>query len=297
MVDKILEIQDLRKTYGKLEAVQQLTLQIPKGSVFGLLGPNGSGKTTTLGMVLGVIKPDSGSFRWFGKPLDFNARQKIGAILETPNFYPYLTARQNLKLVAEIKEIRNPRIDEVLELVALNERADSRFKTFSLGMKQRLAIASALLCNPQVLLLDEPTNGLDPQGIVQIRNLIKEIAQSGITIILASHLLSEIEKVCTHAAVLQKGKLLFTGTVAELTGHEGMIEIQAENQALLEKALQEIAAVAEVRKEEELLLVMLAQAISPAELNRELASKGIYASHLVFRKTSLEQQFLNLIKS
>ncbi len=296
-MEKILEIKSLRKHYGQIHAVEDLNLEIPKGSVFGILGPNGSGKTTTLGMVLGVIKPDAGSFTWFGRPHDFETKRKIGAILETPNFYPYMSGYKNLEVVAGIKEIKNPQIQEILHIVGLGERARSKFKSYSLGMKQRLAIASALLSEPEVLVLDEPTNGLDPQGIAQIRDLILDIASRGITIILASHLLVEIEKVCTHAAVLQKGNLLFSGTVDELTGHEGLIEISAVDNTALEKALQTMAPVDNVIPENGLLLVKLKSELSADELNRQLAAKGIYVNHLVFRKASIEKQFLNLIQN
>lgn len=295
-MEKILEINGLSKAYGKIQAVNQLKLDIPKGSVFGILGPNGSGKTTTLGMVLGVIKPDSGTYSWFGQRHNFGTKKRMGAILETPNFYPYMSGYQNLEVVAQIKELKNPKVGEILQTVGLGGRAKSKFRTYSLGMKQRLAIASALLSEPEVLVLDEPTNGLDPQGIAQIRDLIIEIASNGITIILASHLLVEIEKVCTHAAVLQKGVLKFAGTVDELTGHEGIIEISSNDNAKLLKALESLPAVESVNDENGILLVKLAKETPAEEINQLLAEKGIYANHLVFRKNSIETQFLNLIK-
>lgn len=296
-MEKILEIKDLSKSYGRINAVQSLSLAVPKGSVFGILGPNGSGKTTTLGMILGVIKPASGTFSWFGRPHDFETKRRIGAILETPNFYPYLSGYQNLEIVAAIKEIQDPKIHEILDTVGLGARARSKFKAYSLGMKQRLAIASALLSEPEVLVLDEPTNGLDPQGIAQIRELILNIAAQGITIILASHLLVEIEKVCTHAAVLQKGVLRFSGTVDELTGHEGLIEISATDNVALLQALGQFSAVETVTDQNGILLVKLKEEISAAEINRQLSGQGIYVNHLVFRKASIETQFLNLIQS
>ncbi len=291
----VLEIKGLTKTYGRVTAVKDLNLAIPQGSVFGILGPNGSGKTTTLGMVLGVIQPDYGSFSWFQQSLDFEAKQQIGAILETPNFYPYLSGRKNLEIVATIKELSNPPIDEVLETVNLKARAGSKFKTYSLGMKQRLAIASALLNNPQVMVLDEPTNGLDPQGIAEIRQLIIDVASRGITVILASHLLVEIEKVCTHAAVLRHGNLLFSGTVAELTGQEAVLEVGGANLEDLRSILTQHPAVSEVKNENEHLLVLLKDTASPAEINKFLVSRGGEVNHLVYRKNSLEKQFLNLV--
>lgn len=296
-MENVLEIEGLTKRYGSITAVDELHLKVPKGSVFGILGPNGSGKTTTLGMVLGVTKPAQGKFTWFGDSLNFKTKKRIGAILETPNFYPYLSGVDNLKVVSEIKELDGSRIDEVLTMVNLKGRASSKFKAYSLGMKQRLAIASALLNDPEVLVLDEPTNGLDPQGIAEIRTLITRIANRGITVLLASHLLDEVERVCTHAAVLRQGNLLFSGKVEELTGHEGVVEISSKDLGQLEKALAEHPSVETIKEEETRLLVMLNEQINPAELNKFLVEKGIYADHLVFRKNSLEKQFLNLIKN
>ncbi len=296
-MEKILEINGLTKSYGRIQAVQNLSLDIPKGSVFGILGPNGSGKTTTLGMVLGVIKPDSGNFNWFGQQLNFDTKKRVGAILETPNFYPYMSGVKNLEIVASIKEIRNPKIEETLNTVGLGERGHSKFKSYSLGMKQRLAIASALLSQPEILVLDEPTNGLDPQGIAQIRELILEIASRGITIIIASHILVEIEKVCTHAAVLQRGVLRFAGRVEELTGLEGLVEISAADNGILMNVLNAFDAVESVTEEGGLLLAKLNKEWSADDINRQLAAQGIFVNHLVFRKASLETQFLNLIEA
>lgn len=213
-VSLILDIHTLSKRYGSIQAVDKLSLQVEKGSIYGLLGPNGSGKTTTLGMVLDVIRPTSGSFSWFGQPASPATKKRVGALLETPNFYPYLTARRNLEIVAEIKGASHSRIAEVLHLVGLSQRMHTTFKGFSLGMKQRLALASSLLNDPEVLVLDEPTNGLDPEGIAEVRELILKIAAEGKTVILASHLLDEVEKVCTHVAVLQKGVLRAQGPVS-----------------------------------------------------------------------------------
>jgi len=297
MTENILDIKGLSKRYGRITALNQLNLSVPKGSIFGLLGPNGSGKTTTLGMILGVLRPSAGNFRWMGKPLNYQTKREIGAILETPNFYPYLSGYRNLQIVAEIKKVPYERIDQVLKQVHLDQRAHSNFKTYSLGMKQRLAIASALLSNPKVLILDEPTNGLDPQGIAEIRQLITDIAQDGITIILASHLLDEVERVCTHAAVLRQGQKLFSGPVTELTGQEGLIEIAADDMDALYDQLRQHPAVKTLQQEGTLLHVVLKEPVAPAELNKYLGEKGIFINHLVFRKTSLEQQFLNLISA
>lgn len=297
ILDNILSINSLSKRYGPIQAVNSLSIDVPRGSVFGILGPNGSGKTTTLAMILGILKPDSGNFSWFGKPLSFEVKKRLGSILETPNFYPYMSAYDNLKLVAKIKELKNPDIDGVLQTVNLKERSGSKFKTYSLGMKQRLAIASALLCKPEVLVLDEPTNGLDPQGIAEIRNLIREIASQGITVIIASHLLDEVEKVCTHTAVIRFGNLLFSGTVDELTGNEGVVEIGSDDLLATKSYLETLDDIDHVKEENGLLIVVLRKEISPSTINQKLTEKGIYANHLVFRKNSLEKQFLNLISN
>lgn len=293
-VEKVLQIQSLSKHFGSVRAVNELQLEIPKGSVFGILGPNGSGKTTTLGMVLGVVRPTSGNFNWFGESLNFNTKKRIGAILETPNFYPYLSARKNLELVATIKEIKNPDIDGVLEMVSLLKRADSKFKTYSLGMKQRLAIASALLNDPEVLVLDEPTNGLDPNGIAQIRDLIREIADRGITVILASHLLDEVEKVCTDVAVIRLGNLLFSGTADELTGSDGVIEVSSDDNVNLRKELDSWESFSKIKEDNGYLTLVLSESLSAADVNKKLASKGIYVNYLSLRKNTLEEQFLEL---
>mgnify|MGYP000956338405 FL=1 len=207
MSEIILHTEQLTKRFSRrILAVDGMDLEVPKGQVFGLLGPNGSGKTTTLGMILGVVSKTKGSYSWFGQGEDYRLRKKIGAILEQPNFYPFLSARQNIMVHSQIKDIRKPDTDGLLKLVGLYERADDPFKTYSLGMKQRLAIASAMLADPEVLIFDEPTNGLDPQGIAEIRKLILDIRDMDKTIILASHLLDEVQKVCSHFAVLRKGK-------------------------------------------------------------------------------------------
>ena len=207
-MNKVLEIHQLTKRFGSFTAVNNISFSVEKGNVYGLLGPNGSGKSTTLGMILNAINPTAGSWKWFDQNPDNNSLKRIGAIIESPKFYPYLSAQKNLEIVADIKEASHSKIDEKLELVGLISRKKDKFQHFSLGMKQRLAIAAALLNDPEVLILDEPTNGLDPQGIIQIRELIIKIAEQGTTIILASHLLDEVEKVCSHVVVLNQGKML-----------------------------------------------------------------------------------------
>lgn len=206
----ILSVEGVTKFYGSLRALNDVTFRVPEGSVFGIIGPNGSGKTTLLGIVTGILRATAGQTVLF-EDLETPAnllRQRIGTLLETPNFYPYLSATDNLAIAARIKGVDKREIDLALNKVGLFERRDSRFNTFSLGMRQRLAIASALLGNPRVLILDEPTNGLDPEGIAEIRELIKELGAQGHTVIMASHLLAEVEKTCTHVAVLKNGRLL-----------------------------------------------------------------------------------------
>lgn len=291
----ILETKGLTKKYGKLTALDQLNLTIEPGMVFGLLGPNGSGKTTTLGMILDVIKPSSGSYAWFDEAPSADSRKKIGAILETPCFYPYLSAVRNLRIIAKIKECPESRIDEVLKQVGLFERKDDSFKTYSLGMKQRLAIASALLADPPVLILDEPTNGLDPQGIVEIREIIQQIASSGKTIILASHLLDEVQKVCTHFCVLRKGEKLYQGSVDEALSDQKTIEVAAASMPKLEEALQTLEGVSKIEKLTDTLSLTTDNGLSPEYINAFLFEKGITATHLVKKGGSLEKQFLKIL--
>ncbi|MEI7662546.1 MAG: ATP-binding cassette domain-containing protein, partial [Bacteroidota bacterium] len=201
-MENVLSISSISKRYGKIQAVSDLSLEVKKGQVFGILGPNGSGKTTTLSIILELLKANSGSFKWFGRAASKESRKRIGSVIESPNFFPYLSPVVNLKIVADIKDQEYDDIERVLHLTGLYDRRNSKFRTFSFGMKQRLAVASALLGNPDVLILDEPTNGLDPQGIAHIRELILHIAGQGTTIIIASHLLDEVQKICSHVAVL-----------------------------------------------------------------------------------------------
>ncbi len=291
----ILSIKNLSKRYGSLQALKNVSFEIKKGNVYGILGPNGSGKSTTLGIVLNVVNKTSGEYSWFeGKIKTHDALKKVGAIIERPNFYPYMTAEENLKLVCKIKNINYSKVQEQLELVGLDERKKSKFSTFSLGMKQRLAIASALLNDPEILILDEPTNGLDPQGIHQIRDIIKQIAAQGTTILLASHLLDEVEKVCTHVLVLRKGSVLYSGTVDGMSANEGFFELQAEDAEKLIQVLKTHPAIESVKLEDGKILAYLKSALESADLNKFLFDNNIHLSHLVQRKHSLEEQFLEL---
>ena len=294
-MDTILSIHNLNKRYGKIHAVKNVSLEIKKGNVYGILGPNGSGKSTTLGIVLNVVNKTSGEYSWFGGTLKtHDALKKVGAIIERPNFYPYMTAEENLQLVCKIKGIHYSKIQEKLEIVGLQERKDSKFNTFSLGMKQRLAIASALLNDPEILILDEPTNGLDPQGIHQIRDIIKKIATLGTTILLASHLLDEVEKVCSHVLVLRKGEILYSGVVNGISKNANFLELRAENHEKLIAALKEFPNLESVSENNDKVIVYLTTEINSAELNKFLAEKDIFLSHLAERKHSLEEQFLEL---
>lgn len=291
----VLETQHLQKNFGSLQAVKSLDLVIPKGEVFGLLGPNGSGKSTTLAMILGALPPTKGDFRWFPDEPKGSLKQRVGAILEGPAFYPYLSANENLEIVCKIKEISPGRIPEVLEQVNLADRANDDFKTYSLGMKQRLAIASALLSNPEVLILDEPTNGLDPQGIIEIRELILEIAREGKTIILASHLLDEVQKVCSHFAVLRKGENLYQGAVEEINQEQATLTLQSEDLVQLETTLKEFSNLTDLKKDPRHVKCKLQGDTKVTDLHRYLIEKGIVLTHLSQESRSLEKRFLEIL--
>ena len=294
-METILSLKNLDKKYGRVHAVNNLSFDIQKGNVYGILGPNGSGKSTTLGIILNVVNKTSGDFTWFnGKISTHDALKKVGAIIERPNFYPYMTASENLALVCKIKGIDTENIDKKLKIVHLYERKDSKFRTFSLGMKQPLAIASALLNDPEILILDEPTNGLDPQGIHEIRQIIKEIAQKGTTILLASHLLDEVEKVCTHVVVIRKGIKLYSGRVDEMTASNGFFEVNAKNQKELISFLEEHPDFGKIEVQNDLIKAFLNKPLEASEFNQTMFEKGIVLSHLVKRRESLEEQFLQL---
>ena len=294
-MNDVVTTSGLTKHYGRIRAVEKLTFSIPEKSVFGILGPNGSGKTTTLGMLLDVINPTSGSYSWFGNPPNQKNLRKIGSILETPSFYPYLSATDNLKIIAEIKECGYHNIDDVLKLTGIYDRRFSAFRTYSLGMKQRLALAAALLADPIVLILDEPTNGLDPRGIAEIRELIRTIALQGKTILLASHLLDEVQKVCTHFAVLNKGQLIYNGLVNE-SRQEQYIEVSADHQEQLLGILKNFPHQISTEAKGEHIIITIPGNISVSELSRYIFEKGLAVTHLVSQKKSLEAQFLEILK-
>ena len=295
-METILSLKNLDKKFGRVHAVNNLSFDIQKGNVYGILGPNGSGKSTTLGIILNVVNKTSGEFSWFdGNLSTHQALKKVGAIIERPNFYPYMTAIQNLSLICKIKDISTEKIEEKLKIVNLFERRNSKFKTYSLGMKQRLAIASALLNNPEILILDEPTNGLDPQGIHEIREIIQKIAKNGTTILLASHLLDEVEKVCSHVVVIRDGVKLYSGRVDKMSASHGLFELNTnEPKNKLISILNNNSNIGSVKEEGDLIVAHLTTEMEASEINNYLFKNGITVSHLVKRKPSLEEQFLDL---
>ena len=295
-METILSLKNLDKKFGRVHAVNNLSFDIQKGNVYGILGPNGSGKSTTLGIILNVVNKTSGEFSWFdGNLSTHQALKKVGAIIERPNFYPYMTAIQNLSLICKIKDISTEKINEKLKIVNLFERRNSKFKTYSLGMKQRLAIASALLNNPEILILDEPTNGLDPQGIHEIREIIQKIAKNGTTILLASHLLDEVEKVCSHVVVIREGVKLYSGRVDEMSASHGLFELNTnEPKNKLISILNNNSNIGSIKEEGDLIVAHLTKEMEASEINNYLFKNGITVSHLVKRKPSLEEQFLDL---
>ncbi|MDX1651358.1 MAG: ABC transporter ATP-binding protein [Brumimicrobium sp.] len=297
-MDELLQTDNLRKEYKDTVALKGLSFTVRRGQVFGLLGPNGSGKTTTLGILLGVIKADGGSFSWFGKGEKDDNRKNIGSLLETPNFYPYLNAVDNLKIVAKIKDVPNSddSIEKSLKKVNLWDRRKSKFKNFSLGMKQRLAIASAMLSDPEVLVLDEPTNGLDPQGIAEMRTLIKEIAEGGKTIIIASHLLDEVEKLCTHVAILKQGELLQVGTMEEILTQDKLLLVKSENLDDLNVFINSSDAITLIKELNGEFMIAVDEKYSSADINKMFAEQNIYLSGLREYKKNLESTFLEIVQ-
>ncbi len=289
----VLKIQNLSKNYGVIRAVDNLSLTINTGQIFGLLGPNGSGKTTTLGMITGILSSDQGSYEWFGGQSK-HPLKKIGTILETPNFYPYLNADENLEIVRHIKGGENKDFTDLLELVNLKERRKSPFASYSLGMKQRLAIAATLVADPEVLIFDEPTNGLDPQGIADVRNTLLKISETGKTIILASHILDEVEKICSHVAIIKKGKLLAEGPVGSILSNDTTIEIGATDRNGLGNYLNARTDIKSISIDGMYYNLSVEDGFKVEKLTEELARAGIFVTHLVTRKKKLEEEFLEI---
>lgn len=294
----ILTVDNIYKNYGSIEALKGVSFNVPKGSVFGILGPNGSGKTTLLGIILDVLKPTSGAFQLFDEKPEKKHRRQIGALLETPNFYHYLSAVQNLRIAARVKERDEKDIDRVLDIVDLTKRKHSKFSTYSLGMKQRLAVASCLLGDPSVLMFDEPTNGLDPVGIAETREMIKKLNREGKTIIMASHLLDEVEKVCSHVAVLMKGTLITHGHVDEILVNEDIVEIGASSPDQLFQLLQNFPGPSSIRETGSYVEVIFASGDAQLDrINQYCFENGIVLNHLRLRRKSLEAKFFELTKS
>lgn len=289
----ILSLQNISKSYGSIQALKNVSFDVPAGSVFGILGPNGSGKTTLLGIVLNVLKADAGNYSWLEGTQPDDARKQIGSLLETPNFYHYLSAMENLEITSAIKQRGKEDRENVLRKVGLFERKDSKFQTYSLGMKQRLAIGNALLGNPKVLVLDEPTNGLDPAGIAEIRAMIKELNRSGITIIMASHLLDEVEKVCTHVAILKRGDLLLSGNVNDVLVNEDSVELKADDLDLLQQTVSQMNGIQKTQVMNGYLYAY-GDRLDLKSINQHCMQQGIVLSHLMLKKKSLETKFIEL---
>lgn len=296
--DLVIETTGLTKKYDEVVAVDQLSLRVPRGGVFGFLGPNGSGKTTTMGMLLGLIQRTSGDARIFGDPVGHSETlRRIGAMVESPTFYPYLSGRANLRYFQAIGRRGAPAdIDRLLELVDLGKRADSKFATYSLGMKQRLGIACALLGDPDLVFLDEPTNGLDPAGVVEVRELIRDLGKGGRTIVLSSHLLAETELVCDHVAVLSKGRLIVQGSIKELLHEHDSFWLGTTNDAAAAPLLSAMPAVEKVGAGTGELVVTAAPART-AEITRALADAGIYVTKLVPIRRTLEKFFMEITET
>lgn len=288
----VLEVDGLTKRYGAKIAVEDLSFTVQQGQIFGFLGPNGSGKTTTIGMIFGVVRPTRGGISVFGESnREALARRRMSGTLEQPNLYPYLTGRENLAVVTAIKGLDKKCIEPALAAVDLLEAANRQAKSYSLGMKQRLALAAATLGDPELLILDEPTNGLDPEGMREIRELLVRLARSGRTIFLSTHLLDEVEKICTHVAILKRGRLQRSGAVAELTGAKATFRVCADDSRQLFEAVRQYESARNVRATGDAVYLDLIDA-APASLNRYLADRGIYVRELTSQRQTLEEAFL-----
>ena len=294
----VLQTQSLSKKYGHTRALKDLTLEVGQGQIFGLLGPNGSGKTTTLGIILGCTRPSHGSYAWFGGNHGAASRRRVGALLEAPCFYPWFSGEHNLRIVATIRGVASPHkaIDKALETVGLTRRGREKVSGFSLGMKQRLAIAATLLGDPEVLVLDEPANGVDAEGIAEIRTLVKNLGAEGKTVILASHILDEVEKVCSHIGILRKGELIETGPIENVLGDSNQIEVAADNHELLRDLLHRFPDAKEIVESGTLFRIKLVDGTSVAALSRFITSQGAVLTHLNQKKTTLESHFLTLME-
>lgn len=294
---EILKINHISKKYGKTIALDDVSLTVQKGIVLGILGPNGSGKTTTLGIILGILQQDAGYFEWFGNTFGAKYNVKIGAILETPNFYPYLNAIDNLNIIKKIKKSSDDNIMDLLKMVDLQERGLSKFSTYSLGMKQRLAIAGTLIGDPEVLIFDEPTNGLDPQGIAEVRNILRRIADTGKTVIMASHMLDEVEKICDHVAILKKGKILASGKIGQIIHDDKIIEIASPDMDSLQNWTANASWIKKWYINGPVIEIQIDKSLDHSLINQKAFESGILLNHLVLRKKRLEEEFLHITKN
>lgn len=293
----VLKINGLTKHYGPITALDKLDLTIEAGNIYGLLGPNGSGKTTTLGIILGILGQTSGDFEWFGGESGDKYRMRIGAILETPNFYPYLNANRNLQIIQDIKNSHDDDIDQLLKMVNLAHRKKSKFSAYSLGMKQRLAIAATLIGQPDVVIFDEPTNGLDPEGIAEVRRILKRVADSGKTVIMASHLLDEVEKICSHVAIIKEGRLLATGPVGSILSNDVTVEVSADDMEKLSEVIAGVEWIHSIKREGGLIEFQISDNHTAQEINSLVYQNNIVLNHLVSRKRKLEEEFLEITNS
>ncbi len=295
MNNLVIQTDALTKRYGHILAVDQLTLEVPRGRIFGLLGPNGSGKTTTIGMLLGLVRPTSGSFSLLGSRMSHGeALHRVGAIVEQPYFYPYLSGRRNLAYFQGVSGRGSPKeLDDLLEQVGLADRAGDRFQTYSLGMKQRLGLAYTLLGNPELLILDEPTNGMDPAGMAEVRDLIRSLGSADRTVLLSSHLLNEVEQICDSVAILSKGKVIAQGAVGDLLHQQEQIRLRTSNDAEAVEILSALEWVDDVRIEGEALIVTVPHDRT-SELTAALGKSGVYVAEITPLQQSLEQYFLEV---
>lgn len=292
----MIETLELSKRYGSTLAVDAISFTVEPGQVFGFLGPNGSGKTTTIGMLLGILTPTGGNFRLFGRDGReelHDTRRRIGATLETPNFYPYMSGRDNLKIVANVKGADDAAIDRSLGLVGLAGREKDAFSKYSLGMQQRLALAATMLGDPELVILDEPTNGLDPEGMREVREIIGRFAELGKTVFLSSHLLFEVERVCTHVAIIKKGSIVARGSVEEILAGRPVVELRSDDLARLQAIVRDYPGAETVQLQHDAVRVTLNDD-DTAALNRFIAGQGVYVSHLAPRIRSLEDAFMEL---
>jgi ABC-2 type transport system ATP-binding protein len=292
----VIETTGLTKRFGSQIAVDGISFTVERGQIFGFLGPNGSGKTTTIGMLLGIINATAGSFRLLGEGSLrglHRVRQRVGATLETPNFYPYLSGRDNLRIVANVKRAPESKIVEVLDAVGLADRANHRFRTYSLGMKQRLALAATMLGDTDLVILDEPANGLDPEGMREIREIILRLHEQGRTIFLSSHLLWEVERTCTHVAIIKNGRIVRQASVSEMTAGTVTAGLRGGDAETLLAIVGDYPGAVTVTRQADLVIAELRDD-DLAALNAFVAGRGISLSHLALRQRSLEDVFIEL---